>query len=140
MATFRKLRPRDINLEIGVGRESVERRFFVFEDGALNTFDAGLAKERLDAGRPLVGEYNIRTRPLREILHEHCRGSVDFLNIDAEGCDLEVLQSNDWNTHRPRVVCVEALQGDEEQADGWLMERGYTLVALTGRSRIHKLR
>lgn len=140
MATFRKHRPRDINLEMGVGRESAERRFFVFQEGALNTFDARLATERLDTGRPLVGEYNIRTRPLREILQEHCRRSLDFLNVDAEGCDLEVLQSNDWNTHRPRVVCVEALEGDEGQADRWLIEQGYELVALTGRSRIYEIR
>lgn len=140
MNLFRNVRPRDNSLEVGVGRESAERRFFAFQEGALNTFDAGLARERLDAGRALVAEYKIRTRPLREILQEHCRRSVDFLNVDAEGCDLEVLQSNDWDRYRPRVVCVEALRGDEDQANGWLMEQGYELVALTGRSRIYRLR
>lgn len=139
MAAFRKLRPRDINLEIGVGRESAERRFFMFQEGALNTFDAGLANQRRDAGRPFAGEYKIRTQPLRDILQEHCRQPVEFLNVDAEGYDLEVLQSNDWNTHRPRIVCVEALRGDEDEANGWLKDRGYKLVALTGRSRIYQI-
>lgn len=31
----------------------------------------------------------------------------DFLSVDCEGVDIEVLCSNDWNTYRPSLVCVE---------------------------------
>ncbi len=32
---------------------------------------------------------------------------IDFLTIDVEGLDLEVLKSNDWMKYRPAVVLVE---------------------------------
>ena len=32
---------------------------------------------------------------------------INFLNIDAEGHDLEVLQSLDFNKYLPEVICIE---------------------------------
>ena len=32
---------------------------------------------------------------------------IDFLNIDAEGADYDVLKSLDFNIYRPRLICVE---------------------------------
>ncbi len=46
---------------------------------------------------------------LREVLDKYLpQGqTIDFLNIDAEGRDLNVLESNDWSRYRPRVIIVE---------------------------------
>ena len=33
--------------------------------------------------------------------------SIDFMSVDVEGLDLNVLKSNDWNTFRPKVILVE---------------------------------
>jgi hypothetical protein len=46
---------------------------------------------------------------LREILDEYLpvRQKVDFMNVDVEGKDLEVLESNDWVKYRPTLVVVE---------------------------------
>jgi hypothetical protein len=46
MAAFQKHRPRDINLESGVGQKAEKLKFFVFNELALNTFDESLAKAR----------------------------------------------------------------------------------------------
>ena len=32
---------------------------------------------------------------------------IDFLTVDVEGFDYEVLNSNDWNRYRPKVVVFE---------------------------------
>ncbi|MCW5198181.1 FkbM family methyltransferase [Desulfobulbus sp. F3] len=32
---------------------------------------------------------------------------IDFLSVDAEGVDLKVLKSNDWNKYRPYIVLAE---------------------------------
>jgi len=34
-------------------------------------------------------------------------GKVDFLSVDCEGVDMEVIKSNDWDLYRPTLVCVE---------------------------------
>lgn len=40
--------------------------------------------------------------------------SVDFLSIDCEGVDMEVLKSNDWDLYRPSLMCVESSMPEEE--------------------------
>ena len=49
--------------------------------------------------------------PLSEILKEYLpQGQkIDFLTVDVEGFDLDVLQSNDWQKYRPSVVLAETL-------------------------------
>ena len=44
---------------------------------------------------------------------------IDFLNIDAEGHDLEVLQSLNFNEYLPDVICVEIFpdQGNFDNFD-----------------------
>ena len=32
------------------------------------------------------------------------------MTIDAEGLDLEVAQSNDWNKYRPKMILIEDLE------------------------------
>ena len=35
------------------------------------------------------------------------KDNIDFLSIDCEGVDMDVLISNNWEKHRPSLVCVE---------------------------------
>ena len=53
----------------------------------------------------------IRTEPLKRILHKHLPAgqTIDFLSIDVEGLDYQVLSSNDWKLFRPGAVLIEAL-------------------------------
>ena len=37
---------------------------------------------------------------------------IDFLSVDCEGKDEEVLRSNDWNRYRPRFILAETLRED----------------------------
>ena len=34
---------------------------------------------------------------------------IDFLNIDTEGNDLEVLKSLDYKRYKPKLICVELI-------------------------------
>lgn len=34
---------------------------------------------------------------------------IDFLSVDAEGLDFEVLQSNDWTKYKPSILLIEYL-------------------------------
>ena len=113
MTPFNKLRPRDINLEVGIGKEATSSTFFIFNEPALNTFSEteAQAKDGLD-DYYIIDNKEVRIQPIREILDKHLlEGQViDFLSIDAEGKDLEVLQSNNWDKYRPTFVLVEDLQ------------------------------
>jgi len=59
---------------------------------------------------------------------------VDLLNIDCEGVDFEVLQSNDFSAVKPKVISVEIHGLDlcaaaENETVRFLYEQGYKLVS-----------
>jgi FkbM family methyltransferase len=136
MKLFRSQRPRDVNLEVGVAATSDARDFYVFNEPALNTFDAERAKSldrppyRIDAVR------KVACQPLAEILRSHSIGRIDLLTIDAEGYDDEVLSTLDWEASRPRVVLTEQFSRDlsallESSTATRMQARGYRVIAKT---------
>ncbi len=112
IAEFRRSRPRDINLAIGISNEVGELRYHRFNEPALNTFDEVLAHEREKLrGYHLLSTIVVPVKRLDEVLQEHVLRDqrIDFLSVDTEGYDLKVLCSNDWSRFHPRCVLVEAL-------------------------------
>ncbi|WP_204106193.1 MULTISPECIES: FkbM family methyltransferase [Spirulina sp. CCY15215] len=112
MELFKQERPRDINLEIPIAKEQKKLTYFQFNKPALNTFSENLARSR-DKIHPfkIIAQQEIETYPLKMILEKHLDSSktIDFLSVDVEGLDLEVLQSNDWSKFRPNIVLIEIL-------------------------------
>ena len=107
-AQFDSLRPRDINIELGVSSEAGSMTYYAFDEPAFNTFNSEVAKTRTSK---LLSKHIIAVQPLRDILANHLptETPIDFLSIDVEGLDLDVLRSNDWNKFRPRYVLAESL-------------------------------
>jgi hypothetical protein len=69
-------------------------------------------------------------------------GPVDFLKVDVEGFEREVLAGADWSTFRPRVVVIEATvpKSDEPAHDAWepmLFEVGYRFALFDGLNRFY---
>lgn len=109
MSLFNLLRPRDINLEVAVSKERKEMTYYMFNDPALNTFDQKLACERTNDKYYVVEKKMIFTKTLKEIFSENLSSNkITFLDVDVEGLDLDVVQSNEWDIYRPEYVLVEA--------------------------------
>ena len=107
---FDRERSRDINLELGVSDKETELNYFIFNDQALNSFSEEVAVRLRDHPfYKLLRTEVIQTKPLARILEDHLPGdtSIDFLTVDAEGMDLIVLQSNNWQKFRPKIVVCE---------------------------------
>ncbi len=112
MEAFRRERPRDINLELAIGSDSGSARtFWIFDEPALNTFDEALAKRSVGGpyNRTIIATRQVPTRPLSEVFATHLPVGIkiDFLTVDVEGLDLEVLRTNDWSRFRPDFVLAE---------------------------------
>lgn len=110
MKVFRRVRPRDINLEVAVSDEEREMTFYSWGGPSVcNTLNAEhAAKFEVVIGRP-PEKTLLRTRTLGSILDEHLPAgeALTFFSIDAEEHTLEVLRSNDWARYAPRYVIVE---------------------------------
>ena len=149
MAAFRQMRPRDINLECGVGPKDDTLTYHIFTEPALNGFSEQLSQSRhaADTSARLVETRPIRVRPLGDILGEHLAPgrTIDFMSVDVEGLDLEVLRSNDWSLFRPKFILVEVLGSTWETLNSsevtkFLSDRGYDIVAKCTNTVFFRLR
>jgi FkbM family methyltransferase len=139
---FRRWRRRDVVVEAGVARGPGQLTYHMFDEPAVNTFDEALARERL-ATTPykMVSTIHVPTNTLTYFLEQHCAPGrpIDFMSVDVEGFDLEVLESNDWDRFRPRILVVECLKSElaklsNEPTTQFLAQRGYAPYAKTGNS------
>jgi FkbM family methyltransferase len=115
MRMFNQVRPRDINIEAAVANEIKLLTFYEFNDPALNGFSKEIADGRENyKGWKIIRERQIRTTTLVNLLSHYVQVGqvIDFLSVDVEGMDYEVLLSNDWSRFRPSVVLAE--DGDAE--------------------------
>ncbi len=109
MRSFRRVRPRDINIEAAVSSVRQRLTFYIFNDPALNTFSADLAFQHDGGIFSIIKRVEIQTVPLWQMLDEHVPAGtkIDLLTIDVEGLDFDVLKSNDWSHYSPEFILVE---------------------------------
>jgi FkbM family methyltransferase len=138
MNIFQRMRPRDINLEIGIGEKHGLAQFHIFNEKALNTFDPAIAKAHTNSNWHVQRIVDVPIAPLSSVFQKYIdkETCIDFLSIDVEGFDAEVLRSNDWNMYRPKVVLVELLRNDIENIESieivsFLRSNGYKFFAKT---------
>ena len=56
-----------------------------------------------------VRDVEVQTETLKAVCDKHAQGRViDFLKIDVEGAEADVVASADWSRYRPRIVLIEA--------------------------------
>lgn len=105
---FVSFRKRDINLNVGIGSREATLIFFKFFPDTSSTFSKEEASKNKKQGFKLLKEMKIKVFPLASVLGKYCKNrSIDFITIDTEGYDLEVLKGNDWLKFRPTVLCIE---------------------------------
>ena len=143
---FHKYRPRDINLNCGVALDKGNLEYYMFDEPALNTFDSKLLKNRTSNTSYIhTNTINVDVMPLADVLKSFIPDGIeiDFLSIDVEGLDLEVIKSSDWKRYRPRWVLAEQLNlNDIEDLDfeihHYMKSVGYILFAKTFNTLFYK--
>lgn len=147
MKIFDRYRPNDINIEVGVAQNSGSIPYYMFNHPAMNTFSKELADERNKVDDPIQMIKQINVLPLSEILDQYLipHQKIDFLNVDVEGFDYEVLSSNNWTIYRPTVIIYEELDLSNKlsilnsKISNLLNEVGYSYYTRVYNSIIFKL-
>lgn len=105
---FTEKRKRDTNLQMAVSNTTTQLtlREYPQHDG-LSTLDEGSKNDPRHASLPYV-DYLVPVDTLRNIFDTHKIATIDFLKIDVEGYEQEVIEGNDWERYRPTVICIEA--------------------------------
>jgi hypothetical protein len=141
-----KYRPKDAFLQNLVSNKTGNEQFWEFRNYGLSTSDPVRAISLLKQGEALNEKYNVMSISLNEIITKYLatnNNAPELLSIDVECLELQVLESNDWNIFRPKVICIEILNNDLEkevlnncEVFLFLSSRGYNLRASVGNSQI----
>jgi len=136
MEKFNRLRPRDINVECMIASDTTPQTYFQFGEPALNTMSEEMARKREMQGFPVIAKTVLHPRPLSAILEANmpANKAIDVMSVDVEGLDLAVLESNDWQRFRPRIIIAELLEtrlADVAKSDihAFLAARGYVMAS-----------
>ena len=115
MTKFNKIRPKDINIEKGIGIKNDQLTFYQFNESALNTFCKEEAFSKNKYGYKIIKSNLVQIDTLENILDKYMpeNTQIDFLNIDAEGKDEEVLISNNWEKYKPNFILIEILREED---------------------------
>lgn len=136
MKIFRKVRPRDINIECAISDKVESLTYYEFNEPALNGFSKELSEQR-DGLKDyyIVNQYEITTKTLNTILVEnYAPKDFDFLTIDVEGLDFKVLKSLDFTIFKPKIVMIEVLENsfselEDHEITIYLKKFGYKIFA-----------
>lgn len=109
IALFYKDRRRDINLNMGIGTTRKMSTFYQLGHAGVSTFSKKEAHSLIKLGHKLEGRMKIPMYRLEDIIRKYVKGNIDFMTVDTEGLDLEVLKSNNWEKYRPKLLCVETI-------------------------------
>ncbi len=149
---FQKERPRDINLNVAVGMDFGSIEFCeVCENDALSSFDKNRISLIQSAGI-VTNLYSVDC-VTGDSIFEQGSPQVDFLKIDVEGAEKDVIFSIDLSKYRPKVLVIEATsQMDQfpgwehfsvktyENWDGWepyVIQSGYVFIHFDGLNRFY---
>lgn len=141
-ALYAGVRPRDHTVSCLAGRKEGEIEFHVVDK--LHGFSTTVRENAAGASRFGAGFATILkpVRTLTQLAAEAGLTSVDFLKIDVEGAEADVLAGIDFARLRPRLVLVEAIvPGSMEAAwDAWepfLSKAGYRFAFFDNLNRFY---
>jgi FkbM family methyltransferase len=139
---YARLRPRDVAVQSLVGRECGEIDFHVVD--RLHGFSTTVERFARNA-RQFGVDYRTVRMPvvtLARLCEQHDVRDIDFLKIDVEGGEADVLSGGDWQLHRPKVIVIEAVTpGSGEPAWGewepFLLAQGYRFALFDTLNRFY---
>jgi len=133
------MRPRDTNLHVALSDQQGEMTFYEFpESDGLSTLSA----EVRSIHRHQCIERVVPVSTLAAICGRYVTRAIDFLKIDVEGHEYEVIAGGDWRRWRPRIVIVESPttttgDGPYQNWEPLLLKANYRFAAFDGINRYY---
>ena len=143
---FKKYRPGTTSLNVGIG-DRKKSKFFIFDSAIISTFSEEEARVHESFGHKIVETVDVEVIPLQDIFKQYLKGNhIDFMSVDTEGYDMEVLKTNDWELYRPSFIIVETAAYDKDKYgaklndtyDPYMSGIGYEKVADTYLNTIYR--
>lgn len=146
---FEEQRPRDWNLNMACGAAVGSIEFHEWGDSGLSTYVETFDPKAVESFGFRRTTHTVPMTTLAEIAKQLPPGEVEFLKIDVEGAERDVLLGNDWRSFRPRVILLEAIKPKLPGCDpysyepawfdweGILFQHGYEFALFDGLNRFY---
>lgn len=114
---FNFMRPNDTNINTAISSEESEKTlFFLSENNTQNTLSENqllFLKKHHNLRNDEIIKKKIQTRRLDNILEENNFHNIDFMNLDVEGHELEVLKTINFKKTKLKYVCIEMINHND---------------------------
>ena len=104
---FNFWRPKDLNFYRAItNKNGIAKKYYQKDFSFLSTISKEQAKNNFQGK---IKEKKIKCSTLTNLLEntKYKKRKIDFLNVDVEGHDLEVLKSLNFKIYRPKCICIE---------------------------------
>ena len=137
---IKEKRPLDVVINVGVSiGDEKEADFYVFDIEGYNTFSKEEASHReKNSESKIVRTDKVALKSINEIIDKNFNAYPDFLSIDIEGLDFEVLKSLDLQKYPIPVICAETctfsethIKPKDKSIEDLMLAQGYFLYADT---------
>jgi FkbM family methyltransferase len=141
---FLDQRPEDLNLNVAASDFDGELTFYEVDDHGINgysTLSAEIARGYRQHGFEVV-EKRVLVRTVRGLVQEYDIDPPDFLSIDVETHEHQVIRGIDLGYWRPKLIVVESTVpcSPEPNYQSWeptLLEHGYRFMSFNGLNRFY---
>jgi FkbM family methyltransferase len=137
---FNIFRKRDKNINALISEKSENLKYYYFNESALNgVLNESRVNTLTDLGYRVIKKENLVAKRLDDLLTfcEVPNNKIDFLDIDVEGLDLQVLKSIDLNTYNVELILIEVGDNENEIVE-YLSNFNYFLYAREDRNIFFK--
>ena len=145
---FNILRKRDKNICAAISNTNKKTiQYFDHLFSPINTLDknfSSIASKKISFRKHT--EKTIQTYRFNQIIQKYDINikQIDFINIDVEAHDLEVLESIDLSIFNPKIICVEIANNQnnikEKKLRNYLNKYNYELIKIVGLNGFFELR
>jgi FkbM family methyltransferase len=112
-------RPGDVCLNVGIGVEMGEGMdFYIMSAKTLNTFSKMEAERFQSYGNNKIEKViQVPMMPINDVVEKYFHSCPNFVSLDVESLDLEIIGTWDFSRYRPEVFCIETLTYTEDKSE-----------------------
>lgn len=136
-------RERDINIKKAISIEDGESDIFYIHDTGRSTLISKFAEVNVD--NLTIEKIIVYTITLSKLCDLYVpEGTIiDFLKIDVEGNEENVIKSGNWVKYRPTIICIESVEPitqipSHHSWENYLIDNNYVFIYFDGINRYYK--
>lgn len=131
---FQQSRDRDICINAAILPNCSEKvTFYKMTATTLSTFSLDKAREiEKTTTNKIIETIQVNALTINELLKKFASQKPDFISIDIEGLDAEVIRSLDFDLWEPKVICIENDVDLHSSLASFMEDHGYFIYYNTG--------